>query len=180
MLNHSGGCPGADMEWELECKKYGIKTISYSFYNHVQEGENQVLLTVNELNEGWEAVVTAEKTLKRGAESVFYPYIRNLMSRNWFQVKNSEAVFAVGIIDGNVVSGGTGWTVQMALDTNKECFFFEQNINEWLKFDYDTQKFKLYNSIPNLTNNFAGVGTRKINDNGINAIHKILKYKLRL
>jgi len=30
--------------------------------------------------------------------------------------------------------------------------------------------FEIYENIPKLTNKFAGIGTRDINDNGINAI----------
>ena len=50
---HSGGCPGSDMEWEDEGNKYGVKTIAYSFYNHIQDSANQKILTVDELNEGF-------------------------------------------------------------------------------------------------------------------------------
>ena len=60
---HSGGCAGADMMWETEGNKYGVKTIAYSFYNHQQDSSNQKILTVEELNEGFKHVMIAAKAL---------------------------------------------------------------------------------------------------------------------
>src|SRR6185369_10790244 len=92
---HSGGCPGSDMAWETIGEEYGVKTIAYSFEGHTQYGKNRKILTVTELEEGFEAVLKANETLKR------YPqgqptYVKNLLARNWFQVKNSRAIFAIG------------------------------------------------------------------------------------
>lgn len=172
---HSGGCPGSDMTWETEGSYYGVNTISYSFYNHVQKGKNQKILTVEELNEGFEHVRIASNGLKR-SPNISYPYVRNLLCRNWYQVKNAEAVFAVGkFIDNKRVSGGTGWAVQMSIDNNKPTFVFDQENNKWNKFNYVLGEFEVIDYIPKLTENFAGVGTREINENGINAIKIILK-----
>lgn len=177
---HSGGCPGADMAWELIGEEYGIKTISYSFHNHVQEGKNQKILTVDELNEGFEHVKIASKGIKRDP-NVRYPYVRNLLSRNWFQVKNSDSVYAIGkFIDKKLVSGGTGWAVQMAIDNKKETFVFDQANNTWNKYNYDKMEFEIIDYIPKLTQHFAGVGTREINDNGLKAIQDILESNCKI
>jgi hypothetical protein len=173
---HSGGCPGADMEWENEGNKYGVKTIAYSFGGHKQEGQNREILSAEQLNEGFEHVLIANKAMKR------YPqgqarYIQNLLARNWFQVKNAESIFAVGkFLDKKKVSGGTGWAVQMAIDNQKPTFVFDQEGNKWNKFNYALGEFEVIDYIPKLTENFAGVGTREINDKGIVAIEKILEY----
>ena len=172
---HSGGCPGADMMWETECDKYGVKTIAYSFGDHKQEGKNREILSTGQLNEGFENVLVANKTMKR------YPqgqarYIQNLLARNWFQVKNSEAVFAIGkVVNTKLVSGGTGWAVQMAIDSKKPTFVFDQTMNRWNRFDYNTMEFGLDYLIPTLYENFAGIGAREINSYGIAAIQQILK-----
>ena len=123
---HSGGCPGSDMTWENEGNKYGIKTIAYSFFNHVQEGENQKILNWKELEEGAEHVLVAELTLKRNLQNLNSAYVLNLLCRNWFQVKNSEAIFAIGTfvdLKQNIVNGGTGWAVQMGIDNNKDVLY---------------------------------------------------------
>jgi len=177
---HSGGCPGSDITWERECDKYEIYTIAYSFYNHKHDSNNPKVLTVEELNEGWQAVLAAEKTLKRNVGRVIYPYVKNLLCRNWFQVKNSDAVFAIGkFVNRKIVSGGTGWAVQMAIDNKKDVFLFDQKENVWNKFNYETMEFNEIDYIPTLTKNFAGVGTREINGHGINAIKKILEFNFK-
>lgn len=173
---HSGGCPGSDIMWETEGLKYGVKTISYSFWNHNQIGKNRKILTVEELKEGFQHVLKANETLKRRPETQ-PQYVQNLLNRNWFQVKNSEALFAIGkFANKRIVDGGTGWAVQMAIDEGKPVFVFDQKENIWKKFSYDCDEFGQLYVIPKLTVNFAGVGTRDINENGRNAIIEIYKH----
>lgn len=161
------------MEWEREGEKYGVKTIAYSFHGHVQEGKNPMILTGKELDEGWKHVLIAEKTLKRNVESMTSTYMRSLLCRNWFQVKNATAIFAIGKFDSDdEVSGGTGWAVQMAIDNEKLVFVFDQEKNCWKEFIFTFHVFAPFID-PFLTKDFAGIGTRNLNDNGRDAIRKI-------
>lgn len=180
---HSGGCPGSDMIWETECLKYGIKTISYSFYNHKHEGQNPRILSVEELEEGYRMCRIADKTLKRNFENIEYLYVKNLLARNWFQVKNADAVFAIikGFITNHTVEGGTGWAVQMAIDCDKPVFVYEQHpmCNGWRRYMPIVGFESLRGEIPLLTKNFAGIGTREISRTGINGIKKILEYNFK-
>lgn len=177
---HSGGADGSDITWELEGEKYGVKTIAYSFYNHVQKSKNKRPLTVEELNEGMVAVGIANNTLKRRPLEIMYPYVKNLLARNWYQIKNSEAIFAIIAkflgTQKKIVSGGTGWAVQMAIDNKKPVYVFDQIDNMWNKFNYETNIFDGIDYIPKLTENFAGIGTREIKENGINAIKEVYKH----
>jgi len=177
--NHSGGCPGSDMYWEEVGKLYGVKTIAYSFYNHTQYSDNQYKLSTEELLEGWNNVLIAEKTLKRGVlRNEHNPYIRNLLSRNWFQVKNSDTVFAIGTFlnkNHTKVNGGTGWAVQMAIDNYKNVYFFDQNLESWFIYSNIEKKFLQMYNIPKLTESFAGIGTRELNLQGKNAITNIMR-----
>jgi hypothetical protein len=170
---HSGGCPGADMAWETVGEEFNVKTIAYSFSGHTQYGKNPKVLTTQELEEGLEHVIEASKTLKRNV--LYIPrYVKGLLCRNWFQVKNSDTIFAVGrLISKSLVDGGTGWAVQMAVDNKKPVFFFNQPTKTWNKFNYDTMEFDKIDYIPKLTENFAGVGTREIDENGKEAIRKV-------
>ena len=173
---HSGGCPGSDMEWENEGNKYGVTTIAYSFHNHVQEGKNPKILTVNELAEGWTHVKLADRTLKKNVESLDSPYMKNLLCRNWFQVKNADAVFAIGkLIDRHTVDGGTGWAVQMAVDSDKPVFLFLQDSmgGGWFRYMPIVGFEWNRGDVPVLTENFAGIGTRAINEYGKEAIRKV-------
>jgi hypothetical protein len=173
-INHSGGCEGADMAWETAGKVYGVKTISYSFDGHRQYGENPYIMTVGELNEGWEACKIASKSLDRPLHENISTYVRQLICRNWFQVKHAEAIYAIGtLVKGSdtLVNGGTGWAVQMAVDNKKPVYLFEQDLKEWMRFDYHTNCFIRHDwGAPKLTNNFAGIGTRAITDDGLRAI----------
>jgi hypothetical protein len=172
---HSGGCEGADMFWENEGKQYGVKTISYSFYNHKQYGENQKILSVEELNEGFNHVMIANKTLKRAPEN---QYVKNLLARNWYQVKNSEAIYAIGFLEKNdsLVKGGTGWAVQMAIDNEKPVYVFDQKQTWWFKYVYTARYFMIMNDYPILTKNFAGIGTRDLDMSGKYAIKNLYRH----
>lgn len=191
MICHTGGAEGSDITWETTGLQYGITVISYSFNGHKQLSNNRKILTNNELIEGFNHVQYANNTLKRNLFNIS-PYIKNLLSRNWYQVKNSNSIFAIGEFTNskhNSVKGGTGWAVQMAIDNEKDIYFlnqyedFSENKNEffhitdykWYKFDYKNSKFLKINYIPKLTDNFAGIGTRQINSIGINAIIDIYK-----
>jgi hypothetical protein len=99
-----------------------------------------------------------------------------LISRNWFQVKGADCVYAVGkFVKGStkLVDGGTGWAVQMAIDNNKPVCLFDQPSDLWFRFVCDMGKFMPYPYIPTLTKNFAGIGTREITENGKRAIKNV-------
>jgi hypothetical protein len=179
VICHSGGCPGSDMFWETEGDKYGVTTIAYSFYGHSQQGKNRKILERDELDEGFEAVKVASVSIGR-SPNVPWPYVKNLICRNWFQVKNSEVVFAVGkFINRKIVSGGTGWAVQMGVDNKKPVFFFDQEGNVWNTYNYTKNEFEVIDYIPKLTQNFAGIGTRELQENGKEAIRKVYETNLK-
>lgn len=183
-INHSGGCTGSDIEWENEGNKYGVVTISYSFPTHVQEGKNPKILNSDDLEEGWKQVLLCEKPIKRPLYKIKNnPYVRNLLCRNWFQVKNAEQIYAIGqLVVGSdkLVDGGTGWAVQMAINNHKPVYLFEQNFNHWMCYVPSHYKFVEVYGIPSLTENFAGIGTRQIQENGKQAIKEILKHNIKL
>jgi hypothetical protein len=183
-INHSGGCDGADMCWENEGKPYGVKTISYSYYGHHQKGEHPYIMTTEELLEGWEHIKVASKSLKRKLDHIEYnPYVRNLLCRNWFQVKNVETIFAVGKFDNTAhtrTAGGTGWAVQMAIDNKKPVIFFDQPTNSWYTYTYQYNKFLQLHTEPILTENFAGIGTRELNAFGVGAIKNIYEHNFKI
>jgi hypothetical protein len=185
---HSGGCPGADMAWETEGYKYGVHTISYSFHNHQQQGKNQKILTRDELEEGYFYARLADKTLKQNFDHIQYPYVRNLISRNWFQIKNSDEVFAIAkTMTKTTIEGGTGWAIQMAIDNRKTIWVYDQVNKHWWTHVYkaDPNVFfgdvfvPMENYVPSISKkNFAGIGTRDLTDDGMNAIIDVYKNTL--
>ena len=176
---HSGGAIGADTYFEEIGALYGIKTFAYSYKTPSHKSENKVDISETDYLEGVEKIETAFKTLKR---KINYKYM-NLLSRNWQQVKNADQIFAISkIIFKNIesVSGGTGWAIQMAIDNKKEVYVFDQEQNAWFKWSYSKTKFTILKNSPKITKrNFAGIGARKINENGINAIKELYKQSFK-
>ena len=176
-INHSGGCDGSDMVWENEGRKYGVITVAYSFQGHKCHSRNIRILIEEELSEGWEHVWIAQKTLKRSISGFIHrPYVKNLISRNWFQTKNADSVYGIGEfkdINCRMMEGGTAWAIQMAIDSDKGAYVFEQSSGCWYKYNEYAKRFFITDKLPRLTPNFAGIGTRDITEAGIRAIQQI-------
>ena len=170
--NHSGGAVGADTAWDIIGKKYGLVNNNH-YYAGKKTPNGNVEITKEQLEEGWQKVLEANKTLKRSPEKY-----KNLLSRNWMQVKNAEAVYAIATLKSTKeVNGGTGWAVQMAIDSKKLVYVFDQAKNQWFTYDFDKSKF-IETVVPTLTKNFAGIGTRELNKLGNNAIKEVYENTL--
>lgn len=185
-VNHSGGARGSDLFWEVTAKKYGIKTVVYSFRGHASSNPNRYELSQQELSSAKPHLLRANMTLKRK-----YPtgkkFIDNLLSRNWFQVQNSDAVFAIGKISKNhqTVDGGTGWAVQMGIDNHKQTYVFDciqknkggltEGSCRWYSFCEKRKMFVLFNGTPILTKRFTGIGSRQLSSKGKGAIENVFK-----
>ena len=174
--NHSGGAIGSDTYWDKIGREFGFINHNHYYYGNKTPLGN-VLISNEEFEEGKNKIYLANKTLNRRPDKYM-----NLLARNWVQVKNSDSIFAIGsLLDEKIVDGGTGWAVQMAIDHNKFVYVFDQNKIQWFLNKYENDKFEKfypYYEIPILTKNFAGIGTRKINENGIKAITNVYKYTL--
>src|SRR5690606_12297999 len=72
--------------------------------------------------------------------------------------------------------GGTGYAVGMAINNNKPVYVFNQTKGSyeigWYKWDNNSNNFVPIET-PILTKNFAGIGTREINENGKQAIRDV-------
>jgi len=115
----------------------------------------------------------------------------NLLARNWSQVKYSTQIFAIGYIvepgkkspkgyysksKYQTVDGGTGYAVQMGVNNNKDIYVFDQNIKSWFRWSYSTLTFIKLEKTPKITSeNFAGIGTREITTEGIEAIKDVYR-----
>jgi hypothetical protein len=164
---HSGGAKGADTYFEEIGREFGLTQFNHYWHgkmNPSSKPEDEI--SEDDFNEGVEMVHKANSILKRRG---FEKYM-NLLARNWCQVKYSDATYAIGEIKSNKVSGGTGWACSMSILEDKPLYVFDQNKEQWYFWNVD--KFEVCVT-PKLTKNFAGIGTRKINDSGIVAIRKL-------
>jgi hypothetical protein len=178
MICNSGGAIGADSVFENECLENNIKVIAWSFKGHNIKSKNVQILTKEQLDEGFEHIKIANKSLKRNIYNLNY-YIKNLLSRNWYQVVNSDNIYAIAHLDKNfkIASGGTGWAVQCGIDNQKVVYVFDSNYHSWFLYNYDKNIFEKYNNTPVLSEKFAGIGSREIDEESILEIKKLIRIK---
>lgn len=165
--NHSGGAIGSDTEWDIIGSTFGMVNNKH-YWHGTKTPRGNTEISKEQLEEGWSRVLLANRKLCRQPEKY-----KNLLSRNWMQVKNSSAVFAIAKVDSfTQVKGGTGWAVQMAIDAGKVVYVFDLYREEWCEFSYEQWCF-FHCEVPVLTKHFAGIGTREINDVGRKAIKDV-------
>lgn len=179
---HSGGAEGSDQFFETLSSNYGVKTRAYSYKTEYHKSTNKIEISDAEYQEGVKQINKANRHLNRYG---IHKYM-NLLARNWPQVKYSTQIFAIGVIvepkgktpEGyysksslQTVSGGTGYAVMMGILHQKEIFVFDQVQNLWYRWSYTSVSFVRLKEFPKISSqNFAGIGTRKLNDNGKKAI----------
>lgn len=171
----SGKADGSDKAWFNIGQRYGIPIKNYRPYH----------LNKDNIRECETAVSIANRTLKRDidkmreayynaseAEKAKKPYAYIL--RDWLQVKDADAVFAVAKFHSkdftSTVDGGTGWAVQMAIDNGKSVHIFDLDNNVWKTWN---GKSWIIEDTPTLTSKFAGIGTRELTDIGKQAIEDV-------
>lgn len=176
----SGGAIGADLQWGMCAGMAGHAVIHWSFKDHHVKAPacEVVVLTEEQLEAADGALNVAKRRLKRG---YFAPdsFNRQLLRRNWYQVKDAERVYAVANVDDKgAVSGGTAWAVQMFVDRfdNGPCevYVYDQLTGLWLTWD---GYLWVRAEPPTPFGVYAGVGSRDLKPNGKHAIRDILGYK---
>jgi hypothetical protein len=178
MICNSGGAQGADMAFERACVKKGITVRAYSFQGHKTESQNKIILTETQLLEGHQSLLVANETLKRWYPGK--PWVNNLLRRNYYQIKDAQAVFAIAQIDQKgwkVVDGGTGWAVEMAKNFKIPVFVFDQNLKHWYNWCFEAQEWEVINldSIPKYEI-FAGIGSRDLTQEGETEINRLIDH----
>jgi hypothetical protein len=182
---HSGGADGSDTKWDQLGEPHGVKTKAYSYKTSYHTGKNKVEISDADYEEGVIEINKANKVLGRYGIQKYM----SLLARNWSQVKYSHQIFAIGYIvepgkkspkgyysksKYQTVDGGTGYAVQMGINHQKDIYVFDQSINSWFRWSYSTMSFiKLEGSPIIKTQDFAGIGTREITEEGINAIKDV-------
>ena len=173
--NHSGGAVGSDTQWDIIGKTFGMVNNKHYYFEGYNTPNGNTAIPINLKNEADEKLKAANETLGRRFPTS-KEYVNNLLRRNWWQVKNSDAIFAISSITDNKVDGGTGWAAHMAIAENKPVYVFDQNKNKW--FTWSNNKFVEVDT-PVLTKNFAGIGTRNINEAGKQAIKEVYEKTIK-
>jgi hypothetical protein len=182
---HSGGAEGSDTYFSTIGKEFGVTTRAYSYKTRYHSSLDKVEISEEDYLEGINQVNKANRTLARFGISKYM----NLLARNWAQVKYSSQTFAIGVIVEpgkkspkgyyskskiQSIDGGTGYAVQMSIDHLREVYVYDQNLFNWFKWSHSAMKFIEIREVPKIAvQNFAGIGTRQINDSGIKSIRDL-------
>ena len=158
----SGGANGADLFWGVVAKEVGHKIIHYSFKGHkpLSSLEETVVLNQDELNLGDTALVEANKTIKRTFPAKS-EHTNNLLRRNYWQIRESDALYGVGFIDNGEVKGGTAWAIVMYVNRkhNDNVYFLNQIDGKWYQF---IDGWNVIENPPKPSGKWTGVGTRDL------------------
>ena len=100
------------------------------------------------------------------------PTIRKVLQTLWYQVNNGQEIYVVGGIQvDDTVRGGTGWGAEFAKLCNKPLFVFDQDRDDWFRWDGEAWRPTGTADAPRITHaHFAGTGTRHLKDNARQAI----------
>ena len=177
--NHSGGAIGSDTYWGEVGNKYNISTNHYYLGKKTPNGNIEI--SKEDAVEG--KVKVTKAAIQMGRINPNHTVKNELLIRDWAQVKYADAVFAVTTllqagdkIDSTRIAkipqgkGGTGYAIQMAINEGKPVYLFDQVRNQWFTYKNNTW---VKTDTPVLTKNFAGIGTRNLNENGKKAIEDV-------
>jgi alkylated DNA repair dioxygenase AlkB len=198
-VGNSGAAKGSDAYFNYKSSGHPVSFMNWhnqGMLNRKKSGlEPDLLLPLMDNNP--QALITDESEFakvveigaKRLGKEARRPATINKLGRNWLQVKNSDAIFAVADsfytrpdtnqLDMSNVAGGTGWAIAYAAEkidgVERPIYVYVQSKNRWYKYNYNKGVFEEYNQTPVLTKRFAGIGTRDLKDNGKLAIDNLYK-----
>ena len=169
---HSGGAHGAEAAFGEAAERWGVREVNYTFTGHVQARTRGAHpLTEQELAAGEVSLAYVSRRLRRtyGEGSM----IRRVLQSLWHQVGAAQVVYVVGAIqEDGTVTGGTGWSVELARMWNKRLWVFDQEKNGWFRWNgEDWVEGTPVIDAPN----FCGTGTRYLSAVGRAAIDSLFE-----
>ncbi len=169
---YSGGAPGAETAFGAAAEAHGVHEVNFTFDGHVQARKRGAHpLTARELAEGDVSLAYVSRRLRRSySESAS---IRRVLQSLWHQVRGAQVVFVVGTIqEDGTVTGGTGWSVELARMWNKRLWVFDQEKDAWFRWTGE-EWFAAEPLIDAAA--FCGTGSRQLNDAGRAAIDALFE-----
>ena len=129
---YTGGAKGTDELAEELAKYFGLQVEvivppSHPRSNYVSPSKVEVLVLANP------HPYQAAQKLCKSVPTHFYTL--QLLQRNYLIAKKAHTVYAFGILENDAkrVQGGTGWTVQLALDQRKDVHLFDIPSQTWYR-----------------------------------------------
>lgn len=200
IVGHSGGAAGADTKWDEIGQEFG--PIKFKHYYTGERSDKNAPKGNVDITDTPIAVEGASKVAQAAAAMWGYKYKTmkdQRLIRNWAQVANSDAVFAIApigkegdywgedmgkkveerrVLAKDAVQGGTGYAVEMAIQAGKPVYVYNDP-NAKAQSDlpkgwyiWDGSKFVAIET-PKLTRNFAGIGSRNMSAEAEQAIRDV-------
>ncbi len=155
--NHTGGAYGADSIWADMLRSYGVTN---NHYRPVKDMPTRRLKDLQAKKDNVISISKEEQDSGKELNTKLGNSVHDLNNRNFVQVLNSDAVFAVAPIKDGRVQGGTGSATRMASELGKQVYVLDTETVQWMH-EVDG-KFVEMNELPKFPTNFAAVGTRGI------------------
>lgn len=165
---YSGGARGSDKLWGSIASELGHGVCHYSFSGHgvsVPKRFVQVL-SQEELEEADRWLHVANRSLGRTVPSACGNlYVLNLLRRNYWQICNTDSVYAICELDKNGIPyGGTAWAIAMALHFGVPVYVYQPVLKEWLVHSFGGWIPVKGSSIPRPRGQWTGIGTRRLDE----------------
>jgi len=164
----SGGAKGGDMLWDKVAEILSHDRIHFSYQgaNYKSAKEHTYILTNEELSVSDSFLDEANLTLQRKFPTGSY-HVNSLLRRNYYQIRDSQRLYAVAKVNQSTCSGGTAWAVQMFIDKHEthscECYVFCTEKLEWFK--WDGYIFSPTPTPPSPHGIWTGIGSRDLEPN---------------
>ena len=167
----SGAANGAEAAFGEAAERHGVAEVNFTFDGHNDARRRGIrVLTNEELRHGDVSLAYVSKLMNRKYQDT--PLFRKVLQSIWHQVNNGQEIYVVGhILPDGTVKGGTGWGAEFAKLCNKPLFVFDQDSNQWNR--WNGQSWEKHPE-PKITHpHITGTGTRFLNDNGRKAINDL-------
>lgn len=167
---YSGGAPGAEATFGDCAERYGLSEVNYSFDGHNPARSRGLIdLPERKLRQGDVSLSYVAKRMNRTFTTS--PTFRKVLQSIWHQINSAQQVIVVGLIkDDGTVKGGTGWGAELARVWNKPLWVFDQDKEQWFRWNSLEEKWVPSRTPRLIAANFAGTGTRFLTDAGRVAI----------
>jgi hypothetical protein len=169
---YSGGASGTEAAFGAAAERHGVREVNFTFTGHAQvRTRGAHPLTEAELAEGDVSLAYVSRRLRRSYSGS--AVIRRVLQSLWHQVRSAQVVLVVGTIqEDGTVTGGTGWSVELARMWNKRLWVYDQEKEGWYRWTND----EWLPGTPVLGNEpFCGTGTRYLSDLGRAAVDDLFE-----
>ncbi len=176
---YSGGAEGADEFFGRVAEDAGHEVRHFSFKGHRNSvgNRNIFILDKDKLDLANTTLDWVNKNVLHRSFPAHSDFVTKLLQRNFFQVNETESVYAVAGLDGNSVYGGTAWAIECYKKLHPESdkiYVFDQEKASWFQWNYMTW-IKLDKQPPKPSGRWTGIGNKKLTEVGENAILELFK-----